>query len=108
MQAARKVYDTALSSLPSMQASSSQQHAASLALAYAESELSRGGIEAPLRALHVLAWLGSGGPFIPFKSPGKGKMVPIIYEMLDMSRAHPIKAGTCSLPDQGNSFIHHP
>ncbi|DBB14987.1 hypothetical protein WJX82_009217 [Trebouxia sp. C0006] len=71
-KAARKVYDTALSSLPSMQASSSQQHAASLALAYAESELSRGGIEAPLRALHVLAWLGSGGPFIPFKSPGKG------------------------------------
>ncbi|DBA66769.1 TPA: hypothetical protein ACH3X2_001915 [Trebouxia sp. C0005] len=71
-KAARKVYDTALSSLPSMQTSSSQQHAASLALAYAESELSRGGIEAPMRALHVLAWLGSGGPFTPFKSPSKG------------------------------------
>ncbi|DBB01993.1 TPA: hypothetical protein ACH3X1_000578 [Trebouxia sp. C0004] len=71
-KAARKVYDTALSSLPSMQASSSQQHAASLALAYAESELSRGGNEAPMRALHVLAWLGSGGPFMPFKSPAKG------------------------------------
>lgn len=63
-----------------MQTSSSQQHAASLALAYAESELSRGGIEAPMRALHVLAWLGSGGPFTPFKSPSKGKMLPIIHE----------------------------
>jgi hypothetical protein len=81
MQAARKVYDTALSSLPSMQASSSQQHAASLALAYAESELSRGGNEAPMRALHVLAWLGSGGPFMPFKSPGRGKMFLIVHEI---------------------------
>lgn len=73
MQAARKVYDTALGSLPSLQASSSQQHATSLALAYAESELARGGNEAPVRALHVLIWLGSGGQFTPFKSPGKGE-----------------------------------
>ena len=72
LQAARKVYDTALSSLPSIQASSSQQHSASLALAYTESELARGGNEAPARALHVLAWLGSGGPFTPFKAPDKG------------------------------------
>ncbi len=86
MQAARKVYDTALSSLPSMQASSSQQHAASLALAYAESELSRGGNEAPMRALHVLAWLGSGGPFMPFKPPGKGKMLLIIHEAFEILR----------------------
>lgn len=79
LQAARKVYDTALGSLPSIQASSSQQHAASLALAYAESELSRGGVEAPVRALHVLAWLGTGGPFTPFKSPGKGKQSLIVH-----------------------------
>ena len=77
LQAARKVYDTALSS---MQASSSQHHAASLALAYGESELSRGGNEAPMRALHVLAWLGSGGPFMPFKPLGKG-ISPNIHEM---------------------------
>ncbi len=83
MQAARKVYDTALSSLPSLQASSSQQHAASLALMYGESELSRGGNEAPLRALHVLAWLGSGGPFVPFKSPGKGNMLLIFHEIFE-------------------------
>ena len=63
-----------------MQASSSQHHAASLALAYGESELSRGGNEAPMRALHVLAWLGSGGPFMPFKPPGKG-ISPNIHEM---------------------------
>lgn len=72
LQAARKVFDTALSSLPLVQASSSNQHAASLALTYAESELARGGNEAPARALHVLAWLGAGGPFTPFKASAKG------------------------------------
>ena len=65
-----------------MQASSSKQHAASLALAYAESELSRGGNEAPMRALHVLAWLGSGRPFMPFKPPGKGKTLLIAHKIL--------------------------
>ena len=73
LQAARKVFDSALGSLPSsLQASSSNQHAASLALTYAESELARGGNEATARALHVLAWLGGGGPFTPFKASAKG------------------------------------
>ena len=68
------MYETALGSLKGLQASSSQQHAASLALAFAESELSRGGNEAPARALHVLAWLGgAGGAFAPFKAPDKGQ-----------------------------------
>lgn len=70
------MYDSALASLPSSSTPSSQQHAASLALAYAESDLSRGGNEAPARALHVLTWLGTGGPFVPFKPPGKGEWVP--------------------------------
>ena len=83
LQAARRVYDTALSSLPSMQGSSSHQHSASLALAYAESELARGGNEAPTRALHVLAWLGTGGPFTPFKAPGKGtELIAIMSHMI--------------------------
>ena len=67
------MYETALGSLKSLQASSSQQHAASLVLAFAESELSRRGNEASARALHVLAWLGAGGAFAPFRTPGKGQ-----------------------------------
>ena len=71
LQAARKVFNTALSSPPSS-LGGSQQHAASLALAFAECELRRGGNEARPRVVHVLASLGSGGPFTAFKAPAKG------------------------------------
>ena len=71
LQAARKVFNTALSSQPSG-LGGSQQHAASLALAFAECELRRGGNEARPRAMHVLACLGNGGLFTAFKAPAKG------------------------------------
>ena len=72
MQAARKVYNTALGSLPSTPGTP-QQHTASLALAFAESELRRGGNQGKPRAVHVLAWLGRGSAFQPFKPPITGK-----------------------------------
>ncbi|KAL3158669.1 hypothetical protein ABBQ32_011411 [Trebouxia sp. C0010 RCD-2024] len=63
-----------------MRTSFSHQHSASLALAYAESELARGGNEAATRALHVLAWLGVGGPFTPFRAPGKGVPAAAVFK----------------------------
>lgn len=42
--------------------------AAEIVIAYAETELRRGGKDAAPRALHCLAWLGSGAPeFVPYK-----------------------------------------
>ena len=89
LQAARKVFNTALSSLPSA-AASSQQHAAGLALAFAECELRRGGNEARPRAVHVLAWLGMGGPFTAFKTPQKGQATALSSLLLALSSLNTI------------------
>ena len=61
-QAARKVYDTALSSLASRPASVGR-HAALLALPFARMEASSSAKDANARALHILAWLGAGGSY---------------------------------------------
>lgn len=99
LQAARKVFNTALSSLPSA-AASSQQHAAGLALAFAECELRRGGNEARPRAVHVLAWLGTGGPFTAFKSPQKGQGTTTPPLLLALICLNPVcKPLCCSFHD---------
>ena len=71
MQAARRVYDAALASLASLPRAA-EQHGASLALAYAEMELSGDAADAAARALHVLGWFATGRPYIPYKAPPKG------------------------------------
>ena len=72
VQAARKVYDAALASLGSLPGAS-EQHGASLALAYAEMELSRVEVpDAAARALHVLGWFATGLPYIAYRAPPKG------------------------------------
>lgn len=62
VQAARKVYDTALASLANRPASVGK-HAALLALPFAEMEAAGGAKDAGARALHILTWLGAGGPY---------------------------------------------
>lgn len=71
VQAARKVYDAALASLGSLPGAS-EQHGASLALAYAEMELSRDAPDAAARALHVLGWFATALPYIAYRAPPKG------------------------------------
>ncbi|KAK9818916.1 hypothetical protein WJX81_005554, partial [Elliptochloris bilobata] len=86
LKAARKVYDTALSALAT-NAAARTRHAAPLALAAAEAELRRiagaaadrypdsapTGVAAGVpRALHLLAWLGSGGPYERMRTGAKG------------------------------------
>ena len=94
LQAARKVFNTALSSQPSG-LGGSQQHAASLALAFAECELRRGGNEARPRAVHALACLGSGGPFTAFRAPAKG--VPISISTMSLISVHTAPHTHCRL-----------
>ena len=58
VQAARRVYESALGSLaPSSQSGLKQPAVAALALAAAEMEARQAKAEAPARALHMLAWL---------------------------------------------------
>ena len=66
-QAARKVYETALASLAARPASAGR-HAALLALPFADLEAAGDGSDAALRALHVLTWLGLGGPYAAFRA----------------------------------------
>ena len=65
MQAARKVYETALASLAARPASVGRS-AALLALPFADMEAAGRGKDAVARALHVLLWLGIGGDYAPF------------------------------------------
>jgi hypothetical protein len=97
-QAARRVYDTALAAV-SADAAARGRHAAPLALAAAEAELgcppgecfaaidpaqsaaggapAAGAAAGEARALHLLAWLGSGGPFERAR-PGAGGGPPAL------------------------------
>lgn len=71
LQAARKVFDTALATLAAMPQAAAQ-YRAPLALQYAEAELQKSGADTAARALHVLSWLATGGPFVPYVA-GKGR-----------------------------------
>ncbi len=67
MQAARKVYDTMLGTLPTMP-QSYVRYAPLVVLTYAGAEVERASVGAALRAMHVLAWLGTGGPYARYSS----------------------------------------
>lgn len=69
LQAARKVYDTILGSLPSMP-QAYVRHAPPLVLAYACAELLHSQGDSAARAIHVLARLGTGGTYARYKAPG--------------------------------------
>lgn len=71
LQAARRVYETALASLAARPAAVGH-HAALLALPFADMEASSGSKDATARALHVLAWLGAGGAFTSKAGAGAG------------------------------------
>ena len=81
-KAARRVYNAALAAAAAAAAGDGAASAtgfagadaAPLALAAAEAELGRGGADARPRALHVLVWLGAGGPFTPYAPPTKVRL----------------------------------
>ena len=67
VQAARKVYDTMLGSLPAMP-QSYVRYAPLVVLAYATAEVDRAAAESAARAMHVLAWQGTGGSYARYSS----------------------------------------
>ena len=67
VQAARRVYETALASLAARPASVGR-HAALLALPFADMEAGGSAADAAVRALHVLTWLGTGGSYAAFRT----------------------------------------
>ena len=66
------MYSTLLASLPGMP-QAYVKHAPHMVLACARAELRQAPRDAQQRALHVLMWLGSGGPYERFKAQEKGQ-----------------------------------
>ncbi len=65
------MYSTLLTSLPGMP-QAYVRHAPLMVLACARAELAQGAKDSQHRALHVLLWLGCGGPYERFKPQEKG------------------------------------
>jgi len=81
-RAARRVYHAALAAVAGFASGSASGSAAvisgfqgagaaALVVEAAEGELRRGGADARPRALHLLTWLGAGGPFAPYSPAPK-------------------------------------
>ena len=71
------MYETTLASLAAMP-QAYVRHAPGLAADLAQMELGQAAPDARARAAHVLAWLGTGGPFVRAKAPkGGGEQLPM-------------------------------